>query len=88
MQRALASFLVAFLFLLALHVTFHAVLLCLADLVCALLSSLSDAFHASTTSVWRVGTLYPVLLKLATSATTVVMLARGCRYLSSHEFNE
>ena len=63
----LISIITSLLTLFALHSKLHTVLLCL-----------FDAFYASTTPVWRVETLYPVLLKLAASTTTVVMLMRMC----------
>jgi hypothetical protein len=65
MLRPLASAITAFLLLLALLYKLHTILLCI-----------SNAFHAATTPVWRVETFYPVLLKLAASATTTIMLIR------------
>jgi hypothetical protein len=70
MLHPLASTITAFLLLLALLYKLHTILLCL-----------SNAFHTATTPVWRVETLYPVLLKLAASATTTIMLMRMCGLL-------
>jgi hypothetical protein len=70
MLRPLASAIATLLLLLALLFKLHTIMLCL-----------SNAIYTATTPVWRVETLYPVLLKLAASATTTIMLMRMCGLL-------